>query len=217
MWKIIKGSRQKQESPSTNNLKAQKFNDLFIKIAQKVTDKLPVSDRLFRDFMPNNIPMNFSFHSTTFNTVRSIIFSFKNKKIRDCHSSSVQLQAFLGTPMAPQPIQQTTSMPAPPRRMSGHRMGEARPPNMFKWHTNNLSKSLQGGPASPRHNREGRVCKGRIKGDQVSRDRLLLGARNREDVAEALEKGPRGDAEVAVRRNKENVTMEQRSGYSGLL
>nr|CAI5837691.1 unnamed protein product [Callosobruchus analis] len=35
MWKIMKGSRQKKDSPSTNSLNAQKFNDFFINIAQK--------------------------------------------------------------------------------------------------------------------------------------------------------------------------------------
>ncbi|VEN55558.1 unnamed protein product [Callosobruchus maculatus] len=94
-----------------------------------------------------------------------------------------------------------------------HRMEEARPPNMSKWPTSSPSNQLREGQVYPRPNRGERVYRGRTKGDQASRDRLQLGVRSRGDVAEAPEKGPRGDAEVVVRRNKETVAMEQRSDY----
>lgn len=91
MWSIINNQRGKCKAEVTANISPTEFNNYFSQIAQNLVKDIPILERDPVQNIKNNNSPKFQFSHVTFNQVRDIINSLKNKKSKDVYGLSVPL------------------------------------------------------------------------------------------------------------------------------
>lgn len=94
MWQVVRNCTNQCSHKSQTSLSSEDFNSYFVGIAQDIISNLPASNKTSSQYLEylniGEVPC-FEFQELSFNEVRDIIFSLKNKDSKDIYGLNVKI------------------------------------------------------------------------------------------------------------------------------
>lgn len=92
MWNVIKNNNPNLNTPPTDFLNANSFNNFFINVAANIINNLPGTNKHFSDYIQAVDPnIQFKFKEVTYNEIRDIINEIKNCKSKDPYDINTRI------------------------------------------------------------------------------------------------------------------------------